>query len=213
MTVSFLEYLNKKVLKDFGLNDFKLEDNELESLHKYRDNYRSFKWISMVAIIIALMAYTTLVLQSFEVIPNNYNSLVNGVTQFFIIMALNAVIARMYSQSNYEKYIQYIKGKGFKSGMIKISPHNCINYGEGKFIMLENDLVNELGKGELDVTIPLKEPDKVITLNMEKVSGDKFTCDLEFDINTQSVKIKAYAPEDMYEEFHTMCINGKGKDN
>lgn len=208
--MSFLEFLNKNVLKDFGVRDFKLEEVEVSLLTEFSDNYKVYHYMSIVAIIISIMLYVVSTLQMMSVIPLRYESIIDGTAVFFFIMAFNAVIARWYNQVKYEKYINTIKMNGLNGSVISISPHNCVNYGKGKFIMLENKLVEELGKGELDVSKPLQDRDKVVTLTMYKIEGGDFTCDLEFDVLTKGVKLNAYAPADMYEEFHRMCINGEG---
>jgi len=206
--MSFLEYLNKKVLKDFGIKDFQLEEHEVKSLDKHRENFRSFQWISIFFLIIGASLLIVLFLTNMGIITEQLSGIVQQGVYFFIVASITSTLAKWRSARLFSKVMNKIKVKGLHGALIKLTPYNCVNYGEGKFIMLEESVVKELEEGDLDLEKPLNNPNKVVAIKMVEVEGNDFTCDFLFDIAKKDVSIEARVPSAMYKEFHQMCLNG-----
>lgn len=207
--LSFLEYVNKGVLKECGIKDFNLTEEDVKGLDYYRGNYISTHYIVLVSSITLLL----IVILNVLILTNTVNfnlELISKVRNFLAIATINGILFRAYYNSRYKKLIEVISDEGLDKQRIKITPYNCIRYSKGKFIMLDSTTVDTLNAGTVNLSTIYKNSNDLLKVKLVKSkTEDVLKCSFTYEPLEKGMVMNLVVGEQYYKEFHELCLNGR----
>lgn len=206
--MSFMEYVNKQVLKECGITDFKLTEDEVKRLDYYRGNFLSTYYIALILTITLVLMVILNVLIYMGTINFSLEVIVN-VRNFLAIATINAILIRVYYEKKYKKEIEQVAGLGLDKQLIKIVPYNCVRFAKGKFIMLDKEVVDTINAGEVNINAVYKESNELLIVKLtENKKSEDIKCTFTYDPLSKGMTMNLEVGARYYKEFHEFCLNG-----